>query len=103
MNLNEMMGKARNLNELYVLIARAKNYIKALDAQGEKETVEVMLRHPYPFVPDDSYKKLAFEDDISCFSINIDSKLIKTQIIKNLQELEDEARKLEEELGIEVE
>lgn len=100
MNLNEMMGKARNLNELYVLIAQTKNYIKALDAQGETEA-EVMLRHP--FVPDDSYKGLAFEGDISRFYINIDSQLIKTQIIKNLQELEDEARKLEEELGIEVE
>ncbi|MDT2855850.1 hypothetical protein [Lactococcus lactis] len=101
MNLNEMMGKARNLKELYLLIAQTKNYIKALDAQGETEIAEVMLRHP--FVPDDSYKEFAFEGNISRFYVNIDSQLIKTQIIKDLQELEDEARKLEEELGIEVE
>ncbi|MCD6633651.1 hypothetical protein LSG16_12530 [Lactococcus cremoris] len=100
MNLQEMMGKSLNLKQLYVLITKNKNYIKALDAQGKVEA-EVMLRHP--FVPDDSYKALAFEGDISRFYINIDSQLIKTQIIKNLQELEDEARKLEGELGIKVE
>ena len=100
MNLQEMMGKSLNLKQLYVLITQNKNYIKALDAQG-KVDAEVSLL--LPFVPDDSYKALALEDNISCFYINIDSQLIKTQIIKNLQELEDEARKLEEELGIEVE
>lgn len=100
MNLQEIMGKSLNLKQLYVLIIQNKNYIKALDAQGK---VGAEVRLLLPFVPDDSYKALAFEDDISCFYINIDSQLIKTQIIKNLQELEDEARKLEEELGIEVE
>lgn len=100
MNLQEMMGKSLNLKQLYVLITQNKNYIKALDAQGK---VDAEVRLLLPFVPDDSYKALALEDNISCFYINIDSQLIKTQIIKNLQELEDEARKLEEELGIEVE
>lgn len=100
MNLQEMMGKSLNLKQLYVLITQNKNYIKALDAQGK---VDAEVRLLLPFVPDDSYKALALEGDISCFYINIDSQLIKTQIIKNLQELEDKARKLEEELGIEVE
>ncbi|MGX9824524.1 hypothetical protein ACVVIB_08475 [Lactococcus lactis] len=100
MNLQEMMGKSLNLKQLYVLITQNKNYIKALDAQGK---VDAEVRLLLPFVPDVSYKALALEGDISYFYINIDSQLIKTQIIKNLQELEDEARKLEEELGIEVE
>ena len=100
MNLQEMMGKSLNLKQLYVLITQNKNYIKALDAQGK---VEAEVRLCNPFFPDDSYKELALEGDISSFYISFDSQLIKTQIIKNLQELEDEARKLEEELGIEVE
>ena len=99
MTSQEIMGKSLNLKQLYALIIQNKNYIKALDAQGK---VDAEVRLLLPFVPDDSYKALALEDEISCFYINFDSQFIKTQIIKNLQELEDEARKLEEELGIEV-
>jgi len=100
MNLQEMMGKSLNLKQLYVLITQNKNYIKALDAQGK---VDAEVRLLLPFVPDDSYKALALEGDISCFYINIDPQIIKPQITEHLKELKDEAIKLEEELGIEVE